>query len=379
MSSGYGNGEKPIVYFSDIANSQGRESYGTQATRVGSNKTTDTTGRVWLNFMNRNLIRNSRFKLSIDNHEVTGIIANAPIMAGCISRDSEYRDEILRRVRSGMDAEEIYHDLVLGDARNAADLLLPVFHSTQGHDGFVGIDICPEFSYDVDALIEEGNWLWERSRRPNIMIQIPATEEALPAVTNLLQSGINVNATFIHSLTRYRQVVQAYIAAMTERLDKGLPLQGIASAATFSVLGRFDETSTPGDCKRDMDVFRNMSLSAALSACSVYREVFRNRKFLNLAARGVQPQLLMLNDEVEPSRMFGKFPCAIDLTAKFSELKSGRRSCRETKFPEPDSDPEKSQYDMKEVLDGLLEEIIKSRVVRIDGALRAIKDLYPIL
>jgi transaldolase len=375
MSSGYGNGEKPIVYFSDIVNSQGRESCVTQVTRVGSKKTTDSTGRVWLNFMNRNLIQSSKFKLSIDNHEVTGIIANAPIMAGCISRDSEYRDEIRRRVRSGMEAEEIYHDLILDDARNAADLLLPVFHSTQGHDGFVGIDICPEFSYDVDAMIEEGNWLWERSRRPNIMIQIPATEEALPAVTNLLQSGINVNATFIHSLTRYRQVVQAYIAGMTERLDKGLPLQGIASAATFSVLGRFDETSTPGNYKRDIDTFRNMSLSAALSACSVYREVLRDRNFLNLAARGMQPQLLMLNDEAEPSRMFGKFQCAIDLTAKFSELKSDRLSCRETKFPEPDSDPERLQYDMEALLDGLLEEIIKSRVVRIDEALRAIEDL----
>jgi transaldolase len=41
------------------------------------------------------------------------------------------------------------------------------------------------------------------------MIKIPATKEGLPAVTQVLGSGINVNVTLIFSIERYDEVITA--------------------------------------------------------------------------------------------------------------------------------------------------------------------------
>ena len=43
------------------------------------------------------------------------------------------------------------------------------------------------------------------------MIKIPGTKEGLPAVTEVLGAGINVNVTLIFSLDRYNEVITAWM------------------------------------------------------------------------------------------------------------------------------------------------------------------------
>ena len=59
--------------------------------------------------------------------------------------------------------------------------------------------------------------LWERLARPNVMIKIPATLEGIPAITETLAAGINVNVTLIFSLERYQQVIDAFLAGLEQR------------------------------------------------------------------------------------------------------------------------------------------------------------------
>jgi transaldolase len=67
------------------------------------------------------------------------------------------------------------------------------------------------------------------------MIKIPATPAGIPAIRQALAEGININITLIFSIENYRQVVEAYLAALEERLAAGKDIRQIASVASFFV------------------------------------------------------------------------------------------------------------------------------------------------
>jgi transaldolase len=324
--------------------------------------------RVWLNFVNRNLIRSGKLKRLIDNHGVTGITPNGPDVAQCVARDKEYRKEIHELAMSGVESETILKDIVIEDARDAADVLLPVFMRTHGCDGFVGIDVSPELAYDVEGLVEEGTDLWKKVDRSNVMIQIPATKEAMPAIKILLQDGIKVNAMLLHSLFRYRDVAQAYIEGMAKCLQKGMPMNGIASAATFSAHPQLDPHIAEDFPVEDMDMLRNISSTHALSAHLLHREIFQNRNFLDLAAKGAQPQLLMWVDEADTIHMIDGYRYAEEITAGFPDPGSREGPGQRPPYGEMAARSAKLYSDIEDLLDVLQKETIKSQVVKLDNA-----------
>ncbi len=67
------------------------------------------------------------------------------------------------------------------------------------------------------------------------MVKVPGTEEGVPAIEELLYEGININVTLLFSLTNYERVARAYIGALIRRNDEGLPIDRLASVASFFV------------------------------------------------------------------------------------------------------------------------------------------------
>jgi len=49
------------------------------------------------------------------------------------------------------------------------------------------------------------------------MVKIPATKAGLPAITETIAAGINVNVTLIFGLVRYREVREAYLAGLEKK------------------------------------------------------------------------------------------------------------------------------------------------------------------
>ena len=68
--------------------------------------------------------------------------------------------------------------------------------------------------------------------RPNVFIKVPATQEGLPAIRQLISEGINVNVTLLFGLPRYREVADAYLSGLEERAAQGLHL-AVSSVASF--------------------------------------------------------------------------------------------------------------------------------------------------
>jgi hypothetical protein len=81
-------------------------------------------------------------------------------------------------------------------------------------------------------------------RRPNLMVKIPATKAGIPAIRKAIAAGVNVNVTLIFSLTRYAEVMDAYLSGLEDRAAAGNPIDHIASVASFFV-SRVDSKVDP--------------------------------------------------------------------------------------------------------------------------------------
>lgn len=171
----------------------------------------------------------------ISNEYVVGVTTNPAIFSASISNSSLYHEEITQLSRTGADAEAIITALTTADVRNACDLFMPVYESSNGVDGRVSIEVDPRFARDTAATIAQAHELWSIVNRPNLLIKVPATIEGLPAIRKLISDGISVNVTIIFSVARYQEVLEAFISGLEDRRAKGLPLDGIHSVASFFI------------------------------------------------------------------------------------------------------------------------------------------------
>ncbi|HYJ51287.1 MAG TPA: transaldolase, partial [Microbacterium sp.] len=135
----------------------------------------------------------------------------------------------------GASADEAIFEITTDDVRAAADVFRHVYDDTNGVDGRVSIEVSPDLAHDTDATIAQAKELWAKVDRPNVHIKIPATKAGLPAITEVIGSGISVNVTLIFSLERYAEVIEAYLAGVEQAKAAGLDLSKIHSVASFFV------------------------------------------------------------------------------------------------------------------------------------------------
>ncbi len=76
------------------------------------------------------------------------------------------------------------------------------------------------------------------------MVKIPGTAEGIPAIRQCLSEGININITLLFGVPRYREVMDAYLSALEDRLKQGEPIGRIRSVASFFV-SRVDTNVDP--------------------------------------------------------------------------------------------------------------------------------------
>jgi transaldolase len=72
-------------------------------------------------------------------------------------------------------------------------------------------------------------------RPPEPLHQDPGHAREPARDRGLSAEGISVNVTLIFSLERHEAVIDAFLAGLERRAERGLPLDGIASVASFFV------------------------------------------------------------------------------------------------------------------------------------------------
>jgi transaldolase len=160
----------------------------------------------------------------------------------------------------------------------------------------------PRLAHDTNATIEEARRLWDKLFRPNVFIKVPATGAGLPAIRQLISEGINVNVTLLFGLPRYRQVIEAYLAGIEDRLSHDEPVENVASVGSFFV-SRMDTLVDPllekiieaGGDKAELAKKLHGQVAVANSkiAYQIYKEAFGSDRFQKLASRGARIQTLL--------------------------------------------------------------------------------------
>jgi transaldolase len=129
--------------------------------------------------------------------------------------------------------------------------------------------------------------------------------EGLPAITETIASGINVNVTLIFGLDRYSLVRDAYLAGLEKRLSKGKSITEIASVASFFI-SRIDTKvdqrlqvlladSSPQDTGKIEELYGKTAIASGKLAYMDYEKTFGDEgsRFAPLLLEGAKRQRVL--------------------------------------------------------------------------------------
>lgn len=255
---------------------------------------------VWLDYIRRNLFTSGELQRLITEDGLRGMTSNPAIFEKAIAGSSDYVDILHELKAKNMSAGDIYEAIAIRDIQDAADLLKPVYQSTNRRDGYVSLEVSPKLARSTQASIDEARRLWKAVGRENIMIKIPGTDEGLPAIRQMISEGININITLLFSQEAYAKVAEAYIAGL--EAYKGSDIAKIASVASFFV-SRIDskvdaqlaeKLKNPGGQEQlCRSLLGKIAIANAKQAYRRYGGLFSGSRWQALAARGAQTQRLL--------------------------------------------------------------------------------------
>ncbi len=262
---------------------------------------------VWLDFIRRSWLEDGTLARLIAGDGVRGMTSNPAIFEKAISGGREYDVQIAAIVANVSGPLPtplaVYEQVAVTDIRQAADLLATVYRRTHTQDGYVSLEVSPELAEDADGTLAEARRLWHEVDRPNLMIKVPGTKTCVPVIRALLAEGINVNITLLFSRQAYAEVAEAYLAALEERLGKGLAVDRLASVASFFVsridtlvdkkLDEKTKAATPRDRARLEALKGKIAIANAKQAYSLFTGLFASPRWQRLAAAGARPQRLL--------------------------------------------------------------------------------------
>jgi transaldolase len=244
---------------------------------------------IWLDTLSRELLDSGAFAALIADSSVTGATSNPTIFAKAIAGSDRYDGQLRAMAERGeRDPLELFFAIALDDVGRAADLLAPTYEATGGRDGFVSFECTPDIAGDTAATVEQALDLWARLARPNVMIKVPATDAGIPAIEQLTARGVNVNITLLFSVARYEQVIDAYVAGLERRVSEGLPIEAIASVASFFVSridAKADARLSAGSALRG-----RVAIANAHRAYGRFRARFSDERWRRLERAGARPQ-----------------------------------------------------------------------------------------
>jgi len=257
---------------------------------------------IWLDYIRRQLISSGELRRLLEDDGLGGVTFNPAIFEKAMAGSHDYDREIRALTQKGKKVEEIYETLAVEDVRMAAEVFRCVYDSSHGKDGYVSLEVNPHLAHDTEGTVNEARRLWARLERPNVFIKVPATRAGLPAITQLICEGINVNVTLLFGLPRYREVIEAYLAGLEKRAAAGLPLKQVTSVASF-FLSRIDTLVDPllekiaaqggPQAEAAAACQGQTAIACARVAYTIFQEVFASPQFQTLAARGAQKQQLL--------------------------------------------------------------------------------------
>ncbi len=344
---------------------------------------------IWYDNVQRGLLNSGEFKALVAKG-VRGCTSNPTIFDKAIGGSKDYDAAIQKLVADNASVDDIYHALVVEDIQAAADTLAGVYEDSKWTDGYISLEVQPKNATDTKSTVAEALTLVKRINRPNLMIKVPATNEGLPAITELTALGISVNVTLIFSRQRYVEVAQAYIKGLERAAAEGRDLRRIASVASFFI-SRIDSAVDSWIEKQGGAAVQSLRGKAAIANAKLayleYQRLYGAEPFKSLAAKGAQPQRLLwastgtknpaYSDTLYLDELVGKstvntvppatLAAFLDHGKPYNALDAGLDQAKETL-----ATLAKAGLDLDAVCDQLLQEGVKSFIESMDHLFQVI-------
>jgi transaldolase len=187
---------------------------------------------VWIDFLSRDLLESGALARGVAEDAVTGVTSNPTIFEQALASDA-YDAQLA--ASGGVNAKRLFLALAMRDVSDACDLLLPTWERTEGRDGYVSIEVDPNLADDAEATVREASHLHAGIDRPNLLVKIPATRAGLVAIEEMTARGRSINVTLIFSLTRHREVIEAYLSSLERLVAAGGDPGRVRSVASVFV------------------------------------------------------------------------------------------------------------------------------------------------
>ena len=248
----------------------------------------------WIDNIRRDWLNDGTLSAMVSKG-VRGVTSNPSIFAKTLATSSAYDEQV--RSAGDIDAEVLFEELAVADVKDACDVLATVHESSSAAfsagerrygDGFVSLEVSPRLARDTVATVAAAKRLFAKVGRANVMIKIPATKEGLPAITEVLGEGINVNVTLIFSLERYNEVITAWMEGLELAHKRRHDLSSLASVASFFVSRvdvAVDALLAEGDPRRGTTANAQVA-----GAYEMYRRRMRTDRATALLGAGAQVQ-----------------------------------------------------------------------------------------
>lgn len=258
---------------------------------------------VWLDFVDRKFLAQGGLTKLVDEDGLTGVTSNPSIFEKAMGSGDTY-DAGFQKTLGAADAsvQNVYESAAIEDIQAAADALRPVYDRQGGRDGYVSLEVSPYLADGTQETIEEARRLWKAVDRPNLMVKVPGTVAGVPAIRQLIEDGININVTLLFAQQAYQAVAMAFVEGLEARVAKGLPVDKIASVASFFVSRidsqidkKIDARVKDGDAESDaLKALRGkVAIANAKLAYAWYEELVAGARWQALKDKGAMPQRLL--------------------------------------------------------------------------------------
>jgi transaldolase len=246
---------------------------------------------VWIDFLSRDLVHQGELARMMEEDAVAGVTSNPTIFQKAISEGSAYDEQLRGLVEREQDAKEIFIALAGRDVGDACDLMRSVWDGGEGLRGYVSMEVDPRLASDSEATLAEAKRLHAFVDKPNLYVKIPATQEGLAPIEEMIALGKSINVTLIFSLQRHREVMEAYIRGIERLVEGGGDPRPVSSVASFFVSRVDTETD-----KRLDEIGGHDELKGKLAAANAklayqnWKEVFSGERWAALEAKGASKQ-----------------------------------------------------------------------------------------
>lgn len=245
---------------------------------------------IWLDNLTRALLDDGELAGLIAEDGVSGVTTNPTIFEKAIGHSDRYDDAIRELSRDTREAQELFEQLAYRDVRDAAKLLAPIFKQTGGRDGYVSFELPASLAHDSDGSVLAGERYRREIDRANVLIKVPGTEAGVRAFEELTARGVNVNVTLLFAVTRYEEVVEAYMSGLERRMQAGHPIDRSASVASFFVSRVDGKVDSELERLGRRDLRGRVAIANAKLAYEAFQRLHSGPRWENLAAHGASPQ-----------------------------------------------------------------------------------------